>query len=313
MDENGMSEQLQSARERLFRLPKKERTPEEIIAARAFGEYGPSASRIPHEILVTKGNLNNLPCEEYIFADACKIPRDKIVLFLHGGGFASGSIASRRYLVTTALKYAELNGISITYTQYPEGQHPQGLLDCVSAYTQLLKRGFDANNIYLLGESAGAAMCLSMTLYLKDHAIDLPGRICLFSPPTNLAEEYLSRRSRAQTDPIVPANFNSSIRYFETSDKRSPYVSPIYGDFVGFPPLYINVGTDEVLFDDSVSLYKKCLQAGTDVHLKIWEGLFHVFPLVPSPESEEALKLAGRFLSGSYKSYQNNREEPKSR
>lgn len=213
---------------------------------------------------------------------------EKIILFIHGGGFSIGSVESRRKMFMEILKESGLNGYSVDYGQWPEAKHPQGLLDSVNAYKYLLDRGYKTENIYMFGESAGAMLVLTSNLYLKDKGFELPAKTCVFSPVAGQNIDLPSHSERDARDPMI--TIEHVVPYYEGSDFNSPYVSPAYGDFTGFPKLYIHVGTEEVLYDDAALIYEKCKEAKVDVKFKAWEGLFHVFPLFPSPETDIAIK-----------------------
>ncbi|MEK4561998.1 alpha/beta hydrolase fold domain-containing protein [Staphylococcus sp. FSL K6-3157] len=275
-----------------------ELTPELILQARDKTNEMLGDIPTPKDIEYYEHEINGISGEFYKFtSERNESLNNKIVLFIHGGGFATASVASRRYLCTTALYYANMDGFSIEYSQYPEVQHPTAMTECIKVYKGLIEMGYKPENIYLLGESAGAALALTMTHYLKDNNEPLPGKICLHSPVVNINYEYESRKTRADRDPVIQSNINNQIDYFANSDSFSPYVSAIFGDFKGFPQLNINVGTEEVLWDDTMELEKKCKDADVDVSVKVWDGLFHVFPMFPTPESETALKYTGEFFA----------------
>jgi len=217
-----------------------------------------------------------------------------ILLFLHGGGFTNGSAFSRRQLCSGIIKHARMDAFSVEYRQWPEAVHPAAINDCLDAYRWLIKKGYKNENIHVFGESAGAMLTLTMILYLKDHGEPLPKNACVFSPVSGQGSVLESHITREERDPMISAQ--SVVPYFSQSDFSDPYVSPRYGDFKDFPKLSIHVGSEEVLFDDSVLITKLCREAGVDVTLRIWKEMFHVFPLFPCPETEEALKGISEFL-----------------
>lgn len=217
-----------------------------------------------------------------------------ILLILHGGGFATGSVLSRRQLCAGILKHAKIDGFTVEYGQWPEAIHPVGLNDCLNGYRWLIKKGYSPEKIHVFGESAGAMLTLTMLLYLKDHGEQLPKNACVFSPVAGQGSVLESHVKREERDPMITAE--SVIPYFSQADFSDPYVSPRYGDFKGFPNLQIHVGSEEVLFDDSVLIEKLCKKAGVNVTLRVWEDMFHVFPLFPCPETEEAFGEIGQFL-----------------
>ncbi len=274
-------------------------TPELVLGARAGLDQWLGSFPVPEEIEVCETEINGIRGEMYHYRNECNEElNDKIILFIHGGGFMTGSVASRRFMFTTAAKYAKMDGFSMEYTQFPEGEHPEELVDAIRGYKGLLAKGYRPENIYLMGESGGAMICLMLALYLKDHKKEMPGGICLFSPPANLVEENPSRTERDERDPMIQSNVNEQLKdFFSDYDLHSKYVSTVNADFTGFPRMLINVGTEEVLFDDCVQLADKAKNDGVNVELKIWDKLFHVFTIFPAPETEEALAYCGSFLA----------------
>ena len=219
---------------------------------------------------------------------------DKVLLFIHGGGFMNGSVLSRRKLCHNLMEQAKIDAFSVEYGQWPEHEHPRALNDCTAAYRYLLAEGYESRNIYIFGESAGAMLTLTMTLYLKEQGEKLPGKAAVFSPVAGQEIDLDSHTALDDRDPMI--SYDPVVPYYRNADFKSPYVSPAYGDFTGFPVLAIHVGSEEVLLDDSKLIYDKCRDAGVDVTLRIWDGLFHVFPLFDSPESNKALKEIGEFF-----------------
>ena len=233
--------------------------------------------------------------EFYCFdeADPEKLPQH-VILFIHGGGFALGSVASRRQLCTKIMLEAKMDAFSVEYGQWPEAVHPTGLLECVAGYQWLLQKGYRPENIHFFGESAGAMLTLTTILYLKDQGQPLPYNACVFSPVAGQALDLPSHEDREERDPMI--TFERIIPYYEGTDYKSPYVSPALGNYKNFPKLCIHVGSEEVLFDDAVLVFNICREAGVDVSIRIWEELFHVFPLFPCPESELAISEIACFL-----------------
>ena len=221
----------------------------------------------------------------------------KVLLFLHGGGFMNGSVLSRRRLCHDIMGQARIDALSVEYGQWPEAEHPQALNDCVAAYHWLLGKGYAPSDVYVFGESAGAMLTLTMILYLKDKGEPLPGKALVFSPVAGQELELPSHSERDERDPMI--SYEPVVPYYRNADFSSPFVSPGYGDFTGFPRLAIHVGSEEVLFDDARLIFEKCTNAGVDVSWRIWEGLFHVFPLFHSPETTQAIEEIGFFFTDS--------------
>jgi len=220
----------------------------------------------------------------------------KVLLFFHGGGFMNGSVLSRRKLCQNIMEYTKIDAFSVEYGQWPESEHPKALNDCIASYKWLLDKGYDGKDIYVFGESAGAMLTFTVLLYLKDHGINLPRKAVAFSPVAGQEIDLPSHTQLEDRDPMI--SYDSVVPYYRNSDFSSPYVSPAYGNFDGFPEVAIHVGSEEVLLDDSKLLYEKCREAGVNASLKVWDGLFHVFPLFDCPETKTALTEIAEFYRG---------------
>ncbi|HEY5561203.1 MAG TPA: alpha/beta hydrolase [Clostridiaceae bacterium] len=248
---------------------------------------------------------------QYLNTDPEK-QKDKVILFLHGGGFNTGSALARRFMTGNIVCNAKVDAFSIDYRRCPEYKFPAHLEDCVTTFLWLLKKGYSPKNIIIIGESAGANLALCISLYLKDHYFPTPGGVCVFSPFVDFDGRYDSRITRTNRDPMLGSFFPESeidnilqiyrstepipCLYCSVEEMKSPYVSPILGDFTDFPKLSIHVGSEELLYDDAIVLEKKAIAAGVQVTLHEWEGMFHCFPIFDTPEGDEACMEIGKFV-----------------
>lgn len=242
--------------------------------------------------------------------------RERVILFLHGGGFQTGSCLSRRELASNIGVRAKMDTFIINYRLAPENPHPAALEDCVTAFIWLLKQGYKPENVTIVGESAGANLALCTCHFLRDHYLPLPGRIVPFSPPADLGRVFESRVYNLTKDAMMGRNATEEeleammkevkegvadrgLSFYATGEQTlSPYVSPIRGSFAGFPKTLIEVGEYEILYDDSVMLTEKMKAEGVDVTLHVWEELFHVFALLPMPEADEVCQEIADFARG---------------
>ncbi len=144
----------------------------------------------------------------------------------------------------------------------------------------------------IVGESAGGGLCLATLLALRDQGIPLPAAAVAMSPWTDLALTGESHQTKLEAS-IDPPGMSTvcSTYYVGQHDPRLPWISPLYGDLHGLPPLFISVGTNETLLDDSTRFVEKAAAAGVDVTLSAWEGMIHCFPLMAPlfPEATQAL------------------------
>ncbi|MCC8029380.1 MAG: alpha/beta hydrolase [Lachnospiraceae bacterium] len=228
--------------------------------------------------------------------------RRMIILQLHGGGYVGKMINVYR---SFAGLYSELGrGVSVLTPDYrvaPEDPYPAALEDAVHAYDWLLENHWSEEQIVVAGDSAGGGLALALCMYLKDRKRPLPAGIVGMSPWTDLAQSGSSYHTNYRIDPVFGNTRDSLIYnkdYVGDEDVKNPYISPLYGDFSGFPPMLLQVGSQEMLLSDSEGVAEKARHAGVKVRLSIYEGMFHVFQmaLLMIPESKKAWKEVGVFL-----------------
>lgn len=227
---------------------------------------------------------------------------DYIILQLHGGGYIG---AMRNAYRTFAGLYSEVSqGMSVLTIDYrvaPENPYPAALMDAAAAFDWLLSRGWREEQILLAGDSAGGGLALALCMYLKDQGRSLPAGIIAMSPWTDLTASGPSYEDNYELDPLFGNTRDSLIYnkdYVKDNDPRNPYISPLFGDYEGFPPLLIQVGSIEMLLSDSVLVAEKARKAGVPVKLTVYEGMFHIFQMALKliPESRDAWVEIGKFL-----------------
>ncbi len=260
--------------------------------------------RYPEHLTKTRIDLENFPMEmlERNDKDTLENPSDKVILQLHGGGYIG---AFKNVYRAMAGLYVEVsNGASVLTVDYrvgPEFKHPAALEDAVAAYDWLLENGYSEDRIVLAGDSAGGGLAMSLCHYLKDKNRKLPCAIVAMSPWTDLLSTGDSYKDNYELDPVFGNDSSELIYnnpYVEDSDKGDKYISPLYGDFEGFPPMLIQVGSYEMLLSDSTLVAQKAKDAGVQVKLSVYEGMFHVFQMGAKlmPESMKAWTEVGKFF-----------------
>ena len=222
-------------------------TPEQAVFLRKDADKNNSIP-IPGDIKLE--SLDDPKGELYHYGTS----NENVLLFIHGGAYATGSVKSRRNLCFGLIKRLRYDAFSVDYRQWPEAKHPAAQEDVMNAYKFLKKR---YKHIFIFGESAGATLALTLTLQLKDEGLSLPDKIAVFSPVITqiniLPSEYLLQ----ERDPML-LGAGAPVPYFDEPYKKDPLISPIYGDYKGFPPLMINCGSEEVKYDDSKILNFLC-------------------------------------------------------
>ena len=186
------------------------------------------------------------------------------------------------------------------YRLAPEHPFPAALEDAVAAYRWLLADGADSRRIAVMGDSAGGNLAFAMLLKARDEGLPLPAAAVGLSPWLDLALASPSFRLNAEADPILNADEAPKFveYYLAGADPRMPYASPLYGDPAGLPPTLLQVGSDEILRDDSVRMAEKLRAAGCHVELEVWPRMPHVWHLFAPvlPEARRAIERIGTFL-----------------
>lgn len=269
-----------------------------------LGVKMPSNWQPPEGLKLEKFKVDEAEIEHISSANGEK--NNKVILNIHGGGYVMPLNDSLRSVSVKYLNYAP--GAEVYNVEYrigPTDKHPAALEDCISAYKWLIEQGYKGEDIILTGESAGGGLILALTLYLKDHNMPLPKGVLAISPWADLEFTTPSRTVNFKNDLLLGEggyeNIYAQIQksdYAGDSDLKDPYLSPLYGDYKGFPSLLIQVGTYEVLYDDSVSVAKKAEAAGVDVKLTSYYGMSHCFQqLFPQfAESKAAWEEIGEFI-----------------
>lgn len=228
--------------------------------------------------------------------------QDHVILQLHGGGYM-GAVRNA-YYVFAGLYNEVSHGCNVLTPDYrvaPEHPYPAALEDAVASYQWLLDKGYYGEQIIVAGDSAGGGLAMALCMYLKDHHMPMPGGLVAMSPWTDLTASGESYETNYERDPLFGNTKDSLIYvndYAGDHDKMDCYISPLFGDFRGFPPMLIQVGSLEMLLSDSVSVAAKAREQGIRVRLSIYEGMFHVFQMayLNIPESKKAWAEVGKFI-----------------
>lgn len=222
---------------------------------------------------------------------------ETVILYLHGGGYGVGSIASHRHLVAQLAQAAAARGFSIDYRLAPEHPFPAAVDDAVAAARWLLGQGIRPERLVFAGDSAGGGLAIASCLALRDAGDPVPAALVCMSPLTDLAKEGDSMRTKIDLDPMV--NPESSAAYVgENGDLKAPLASPLYADLRGLPPMQILVGTWETLLDDSTRIAERARAACVDVDLQVWDEMIHIWPYFADiiPEGKEAIARMGNYI-----------------
>ncbi len=231
------------------------------------------------------------------------------ILQLHGGAYVYGYNDTYR---RSALKYLHMHDeiavFSLDYRLAPKNPYPAALEDAYAAYLRLIESGFSPESIILVGDSAGGGLALALGLYLRDNGLALPRAIVTMSAWTDLAAEGESYVRNKSLDPYLGETLKSLDvhAYAGNHDLHDPYISPAYANYHGFTDLMMHVGSYEVIESDTITVAKKADDAGNDVEVTIYNGMFHVFQLAFGliPEARKAWKEIRKYIRSRFGSIQ---------
>jgi len=268
-----------------------------IEEARSFFEETAAMFPVADDIRCEPVQVNGLPAEWIAAPNASK---ERVLLYLHGGGYAIGSINTHRDLASRLSRATGVRCLLIGYRLAPEHPHPAAVEDSVAAYRWLLARGTRPEKIVIGGDSAGGGLTVATLVALRDAGEPLPAAAVCLSPWVDLEGTGESMTTKADIDPMVQSEGIQTMAkaYLGDKDPRTPLASPLYADLRGLPPMLIHVGTAEVLLDDSTRLAERARAAGVDVSLEPWEDMIHVWHYFASmlPEGRQAIERIGEFV-----------------
>lgn len=270
---------------------------EAIIRFREECEQGAKRfGKIPAGIEILPVTINGLAAEWLLPPHA---GTDKVIFFVHGGGYVSGSCTDHRIHVSKFVQGSNVGALLFEYRLAPEHPYPAALNDTITAYRWLLAQGVSPANIVFAGDSAGGGLCLAALLALKDQDIPLPAAAVAISPWTDLkcsGESYHTNAGKCLSPEGTWTAFSK--HYVGRQDAGLPWISPLYGDLHSLPPLLIYTEGDEILRDDAIRFAEKAKEAGVAVELKIGEGLFHCYPVCAPlfPEATQAMAEICAFI-----------------
>jgi acetyl esterase/lipase len=220
------------------------------------------------------------------------------ILYLHGGGYAYYS-KSHENLIALVTLAAKSQTFALDYRLVPEHPFPAQLDDALAAYRWLLETGIKPEHLVVMGDSAGGNLTLALLLTLRDSKLPLPALGICIAPWTDVEN---SGNSLKENEPFDWVEKRMTLKWAEWlckgTDPRNPIVSPINADLRGLPPIYIQAGDAEILYDMIQSFYDKAQAQGANVRLDVWRHMNHDFQAFGDiiPESKEALERIGQVI-----------------
>lgn len=224
--------------------------------------------------------------------------RRRVILYCHGGGYTSGGLGFSKVLASKLCRATGMDVLAFDYRLAPEDPFPAAIEDGQAAWDYLMRLGFGARDVILAGDSAGGNLSLVLCLRLREEGRLLPGAILLMSPWTDMTMTGESMLERAEIDPALTPEYIRAVReaYAGGLDPAQPQLSPLYGDFRGFPPTLIQVGTHEILYSDAERLAERMRAAGVECRLEVWDNMWHDFQMYPSKTAANAMQNMAYFL-----------------
>lgn len=224
--------------------------------------------------------------------------RRHAILYCHGGGYTSGNLGYSKVLASKLTNITGYDVLTFEYRLAPEHIFPAAIEDAERAWDHLMHLGYGARDVVIAGDSAGGNLALVLCHRLKAQGRMLPSALLLMSPWTDMTASGDSYSTLADVDPMLTPEYISAVTraYAPDMDLTDPMLSPLFGNFEGFPPTLIQVGGYEILHSDSVRLKEAMDKAGVTCHLEVWEDMWHVFQMFPSKKASAAMEQMGRFL-----------------
>lgn len=221
-----------------------------------------------------------------------------VILHCHGGGYSTGSTIYARTLTTKFASATSFEVLSFDYRLAPEHPYPAALEDATKVWNYLMLQGYAAENVIVTGDSAGGNLALVLLLSLKEQGRKLPAGVVLLSPWTDLTSSGDSFRTKAEVDPVLTVEYIERMieAYAPGQDVKEPLISPLYGDYTGFPPVCVQVGVNEILLSDSERLVEVMKQAGVQVNYDRYRGMWHVFQMSPVKAAKESIDRCAEFI-----------------
>src|SRR5262245_4964974 len=252
---------------------------------------------LPDGIRATGVDAGGVPSE---WVEATGASPHGTMLYLHGGGYTIGSVATHRGLVGRLAIATGARGLTVGYRLGPEHRFPAAVDDAVAAYRWLVRAGTAPERIVVAGDSAGGGLTVALLVALRNAGGRRPAAGVCISPGADLACTGESMKTCAARDPMVQRGplLEMATQYLGGQDPRAPLASPIFADLHGLPPLLIHVGTAETLLDDARRLADRARADGVPVEIEVWDDMIHVWhafsPLLP--EADEAIARIGAWV-----------------
>ena len=253
---------------------------------------------IPRAVKVTDAVAAGVPVE---WLRGPRSATDAVLLYLHGGGYLFGSPRSHRALAAALVQATGMQALLPSYRLAPEHPYPAALEDAWAAYWWLLDQGIAPERIVLAGESAGGGLTIALLLALRDAGLPLPACAVCISPWVDMTLSSPSLHTNAATDYLNLAGLRAAVPLvLAGADPHTPTISPVFADLHGLPPLLIQAGTAELLYDDARRLAHRAADDGVAVQFEPWENMVHAWHILFAfePAARSAIRRIAQFVHG---------------
>ena len=266
---------------------------------RRLDEVG-SVWPVAEDVTLEAVDLDGVPGEWSIVPGS---EASRVLLFLHGGGYCSGSILSHRRMVSEAGRAAGVRTLAVGFRLAPEHPFPAAFDDAMTAWRFLRRLGIAAEQIAISGDSAGGGLAVALINHLRKAKETGPACAWLVSPWTDLTLSGSTLATKDAVDPLIHKAYLKELAdaYLPAGmDRKDPRVSPLYADLKGLPPLLIQVGSAETLLADATRFAAAAGAAEVEVRLEIWPQMIHAWPLWNArlEPGRRAIANAGAFIRG---------------
>jgi acetyl esterase/lipase len=225
---------------------------------------------------------------------------NKVLLYLHGGGYTVGSAQTHRALVGAIAKAAGVCGLTPEYRLAPEHPFPAALYDALATYEWLLQTGHLPEDIVVAGDSAGGGLTLALMQELRERQLPMPAGIALLAPWVDLHVELPSVARLIDVNPtLYIREMKAWARHYAGDFPLDhPQISPMFADLAGLPPTLMQVSDQDALIDENLVLAQNAKKAGVALELQEWKGLIHVWQVFwrELPQAQEAVDKLGAFV-----------------
>jgi len=285
------SEQANAIRERIRQLAGSIEPNMELAEFRAiYGEFAALTAE-PDGINWTEVEAGGVPA---IWAEPDGGSQDRVVQYVHGGGYVIGAAEYYRKFTGHLAKTIGCRVLNVDYRLAPEHPHPAAVEDSTAVYRWLLEQGIESGHIAIAGDSAGGGLTVATLISIRAAGLPMPAAAMPLSPWVDMEGTGESMTTRADRDVLVNPDMLKGMvdAFLQGQDARDPLAAPLHADLNNLCPLYIQVGDDETLLDDSVRLADRAHQAGVECRLDVFPEMQHVFQMAAGnmPEADEAIR-----------------------